>query len=271
MTALAGLLAGLAAWLGVRPGGRRLLRRLQVTATPGLRVPRAPLLLPTGALVAVVALLSAPGAVAGAAALVAASVTLLARRRRRDKAVLATTQEAARACRLLDALLAQGHVPAQALIRAATDCPILAPAAATAELGGDTAAVLRQLAARPGADGLAEVARAWDLTERTGAPLHRVLARAKTNLMSQADLAAVIAQELAGPRATGQLLAVLPFLGLGLAAVAGGDPFAFLTGTVPGRICLLGGVGLASAGAVWSDLLATRAARLTPLARRRRR
>jgi tight adherence protein B len=177
----------------------------------------------------------------------------------------------AQACRLLDALLAQGLVPTQALIRAARDCPILGPAAATAELGGDTAAVLRVLGHRPGAGGLAEVARAWDLTERTGAPLHRVLARAKTNLLSQADLAATIAQELAAPRATGHLLSVMPFLGLGLAAVVGGSPFAFLTGTVPGRLCLLAGVGLACAGAVWSDVLATRAARLTPLARRRRR
>jgi tight adherence protein B len=175
---------------------------------------------------------------------------------------LAAAREAARACRVVDSLLNQGHVPLRALIAVAQECPMLGPAAAAAQLGGDVVPMLRDLGAQPGAAGFLEVARAWEVTERTGAPLHGALSRVKASLAAQAELAAVTAQELAAPRATSQILAVLPAVGLGLGYLVGGDPVAFLTGTPAGRVCLMAGVGLACLGAVWSDVLAARAAAL---------
>jgi tight adherence protein B len=212
-----------------------------------------------------IALVSAASAFALALGLIGATIAWLVWRKQRETQALAATREVARACRVLDVLLSQGHVPTRALIQASLECPVLDPAAATAQMGGDTAAVLRRSGERPGAAGLVEVARAWEMTARTGAPLHGVLSRVTANLEAQASLAATIAQELAASRASSQILAVLPFGGFGLAAFAGGHPVAFLSSTLPGRICLIAGVGLACAGALWSDALATRAARLTPL------
>ncbi|MDR1808065.1 MAG: hypothetical protein LBR33_09170 [Propionibacteriaceae bacterium] len=266
MTWLAVLLAGLAVYWAVPPGAPALLRRVTVRPGPavGRRRPGRGVLTAAALSAAGLGLLSAPAALVLAVVLVGATAAVLLGRRRRDARALARTREVARACRVLDALLAQGQVPVQALVQASVDCPLLAPAAAVARMGGDAAGTLRELAREPGAEGLDEVARAWAVTARTGAPLHGVLSRAKANLLSQAELAAVIAEELAAPRATGQLLAVLPLLGLGLAAVVGGHPIAFLTETLAGRVCLLAGVGLVCAGAVWSDVLAARAGRLSP-------
>ncbi|MDR1266525.1 MAG: hypothetical protein LBK42_13455 [Propionibacteriaceae bacterium] len=259
------LLAGLAAWFWVRPGERMARRRLTATtAAPEKPHLGRPLLLLVVVAAPAVGLLSGAGAVVLALAGLGATVGLLAWRKRREAKALATRRAAVRACGVLDSLLAQGRAPVQGLIQASQDCPLLAPAAACAQMGGDVAAVLRRSSAAPGAEGLAEVARAWSLTERTGAPLHGVLARSQANLRSQAELSDVIAQELASSRATSQLLAILPLLGLGLTAMVGGDPLGFLTGTVVGRVCFLAGVALICLGALWSDALALRASRLTP-------
>jgi tight adherence protein B len=172
---------------------------------------------------------------------------------------------------VLDSLLGQGHVPLRAIILAAQECPILQVVASTAEMGGEAVPLLRELGSRPGAAGLLDVARAWEVTERTGAPLHGALARVKVNLAARADLASVIAQELAAPRATSQLLAVLPVVGLGLGYLVGGDPVAFLTATTPGRLCFMAGIALACVGAVWSDALAAKASALSRSPDRTRR
>ncbi|MDR1513024.1 MAG: pilus assembly protein TadB [Propionibacteriaceae bacterium] len=263
MTVLAAVLAGLAAFLWVRPG--RPQRRLAQATPRDLHIPPLALVVPVGLAGIVLGLAFGAVAVVVSVAILAGTVGLVVYRRRRDQAALAAAREVARACRLLDGLLAQGDVPVQALVRAAQDCPLLAPAAAAAHMGGDPAAVLRDLSRRPGASGLADVARAWQLTERTGAPLHGVLGRAKANLLAQADLAAVAAQELSASKASGQMLAVLPLLGLVLSFVMGSDPLGFLIETTPGRACLIGGIGLMCGGALWTDVLASRAARLSAL------
>ncbi|MDR0989747.1 MAG: pilus assembly protein TadB [Propionibacteriaceae bacterium] len=267
MTGLVVFLAGLAAALWTKPGDTTSLKRLAPPVVASHRTRWRPGLAALLVVGLVLGLMSAIGVVVVAVVLVAATIGYLIWRRRRDAQALATTTAVARACRILEALLAQGHVPVRALTRAGLDCPILLPAAATAQMGGATAAVLRQTGQQPGAAGLIDVARAWELTERTGAPLHTVLKRCQANLAAQADLATTIAQELSATRASGQILAVLPLAGFGLASFVGGHPFEFLTSTWPGRMCLLVGIALACAGALWSDQLATRAARLTPLRR----
>ena len=61
--------------------------------------------------------------------------------------------------------------------------------------------------------------------------------------------------ELASARLTGQLLAVLPGLGLGLGFVGGGDPLGFLIGTPLGQGCVVVAVGLLCAGLIWTEKL----------------
>ncbi|MDR1077425.1 MAG: type II secretion system protein [Propionibacteriaceae bacterium] len=252
--------AGLAVWLWSPPGESGLTARLRPVDPPERR--SRPRWLGSGlALVAliVVGQWSPASALVSAVGLILVTGAALWRRRRRGRQALLRRRQVARACRVIDALLAQGLVPRRALTEASQECPILAPAAATAEMGGDSAAVLRRQGRQPGADGLVELARAWAITELTGAPLHGVLTRVKDDLAAQADLAGLVDQELAAARATGHLLAGLPLAGLGLGYAFGVDPLAWLTGSAWGRICLTGGVALACLGALWSEVLADRA------------
>ncbi|MDR1386285.1 MAG: hypothetical protein LBJ44_01585 [Propionibacteriaceae bacterium] len=255
------LWAGLTAWSWGPPPEAGLTARLRPAELPRRR--SRPRWLGFGlALVGlmVVGQLSPASALASAVGLIALTGANLWRRRRQDRLALRRRHQVARACRVVDALLAQGLVPRQAVVEASQECLILAPAAATSEMGGDTAAVLRRQGARPGAGGLVELARAWSITELTGAPLHGVLTRVKDDLAAQADLAGLVAQELAAARATGHLLAALPVAGLGLGYAFGVDPLAWLTGSGGGRVCLTGGVALACLGALWNEVLASRAA-----------
>jgi tight adherence protein B len=80
----------------------------------------------------------------------------------------------------------------------------------------------------------------------------------RVNVEQEAATTALVAEELAGPRSTAQVLALLPFVGLGLSFALGSNPFDFLVGQALGRVCLLLGVGLACLGVVWSELLARR-------------
>ncbi|MDR1450188.1 MAG: hypothetical protein LBI84_08335 [Propionibacteriaceae bacterium] len=270
MTALAVLAAGLAAWGLAGPASPVLLRRLTVRpSVPTARRGKRRWLAPAAVAAVVAGLGSAVGAWVLALGLAGGVVVYLGSRRRAEARALATSRETARACRVIDSLLSQGHVPSRALILAARDCPILAPAAATAQMGGEVVSLLRDIGGQPGAAGFLEVARAWEVTERTGAPLHGVLSRVKTSLAAQAELTSVIDQELAAPRATSQLLAVLPIAGLGIGYLVGGDPIDFLTATAPGRVCLMAGFGLACLGAVWSDRLAAKVSALSPAAAQR--
>ena len=86
------------------------------------------------------------------------------------------------------------------------------------------------------------------------------LERVTANLADDHALAATVAAELAGPRATGKIMAVLPACGLALGYALGGDPVGFLLSGTLGWACLVGGVALAATGVLWVERLARRAA-----------
>ena len=65
--------------------------------------------------------------------------------------------------------------------------------------------------------------------------------------------------ELAGPRATAGMLAILPLAGLVLAAGLGADPLHVLLETPVGWVCLVAGLGLDGLGLLWTGRLVTRA------------
>ena len=79
-------------------------------------------------------------------------------------------------------------------------------------------------------------------------------------MASEEAVRTVVASELAGPRATGKIMAVLPLAGLALGYALGGDPVAFLLGGFVGWGCLIGGALLAAAGVLWVEALARNAA-----------
>lgn len=185
-----------------------------------------------------------------------------ARERERARAV--------EACAALAAELRSGRAPDQALMVAAElacgpSARSLAAAAAAARLGGDVAAALRPEPPVPGSTGTAvpEVLRAlsacWTVCANTGSGLASAVERLEQGLRAQAAQRRAVQAELAGPRATAGLLAVLPLAGLVLAAGLGADPLRVLLHTPLGLVCLVTGLGLDLLGVLWVGRLVARA------------
>ncbi|MFD0855457.1 type II secretion system F family protein [Actinomadura adrarensis] len=118
---------------------------------------------------------------------------------------------------------------------------------------------LEKLAQQPGAEGLRLLAACWRIGSERGGTLATVLDDLATALRDQETTRQEIATQLAGPRATARLLAVLPLLGLIMAGLLGANPVAFLAGTVPGLACLVIGLGLNATGLWWTHRLAKNA------------
>lgn len=164
--------------------------------------------------------------------------------------------DVAHACSVLASQIRVGRVPAEALHSAAADCPVLGEASRAQDLGGDVTEVLHACSAVPGQGGLADLARAWDVSNQTGAPMAGSLEQVAEGLSEDLALRAVVAGELSAPRATGKIMAVLPFCGLGMGYLLGGDPLAFLLAGPAGWLCLVVGMTLAALGVLWIDRLA---------------
>lgn len=261
MTALAGLAAALAVLLVWPPGARQRWARLG-TAGPGarlrLRLPQVwPIALPlAGVGVGALSLRTAWVVVGGCVGLILGTAAQLWRAQARRRRAAGNEAEVVAACRLLSGLLRVGQVPGVALQLAAAELPVLAEAAAAQRAGGSVAEVLRAGASSPGRSGLAELAVAWELAERTGASMTAALDGVVERQAAASVVAEVVAAELAAPRATGRLLAVLPLAGLALGYGVGGDPLSFLLGSPIGWSGLTAGVVLACVGVLWTDWLA---------------
>ncbi|WP_063795905.1 type II secretion system F family protein [Peterkaempfera griseoplana] len=124
---------------------------------------------------------------------------------------------------------------------------------AAARFAGDVPEVLRQLSRLPGADGAAAMAACWQVASESGAALATALDRVADALRADSVLREAVRGELAGPRTTALLLAVLPLFGLLLGTALGADPLQMLLHTPAGLACLAAGVALETAGLVWTD------------------
>lgn len=166
-------------------------------------------------------------------------------------------------CDGLGAELAAGRPPAIALAHAAgvVDAE-LRGALESARHGGDVAAELDRLARLPGAEGLRLLAGCWRIGAERGGMFGGVVADLAAALRDEQAHRAEVTAQLAGPRATARLLAMLPLLGLAMGAALGARPLSFLFGSLPGLACLLMGVGLDVLGWWWTQRLA--AAALVP-------
>jgi tight adherence protein B len=203
----------------------------------------------------------ARGAVLGLALVViGGTIARLARQRRRRRSALQARVDVATACAALAAQLRVGQVPSEALVVAAADCPVLRESRDAQDLGGDVARIWRSHARRPGYSGLLDLARAWDVSSRSGAPMSAVLEHVSEGLAADQSLRALVAGELSAPRATGKVMAALPLCGIGLGYLLGGEPIGWLLAAPLGWGCLLGGVVLACLGVLWIERLAERAA-----------
>jgi tight adherence protein B len=264
MTALAVLLAVAAVLLGLsRPTAGWSRADPVLTSTPHVRSrppTRAVLVVGSGVggLLALGVLvdgtrglvLAVTAALAGGTA--ARLVVLRLRRRAADR----TAQAVVEGCTVLAANLRVGQVPSRALGTAAAACPLLDPAHETLLLGGDVTAVWSRQAEEPGAGGLRELARAWQVADRSGASLGSTLEQVAAGQTADQALRAVVGSELAAPRATGKVMAALPVLGLAMGYLLGGDPVGWLTAGPAGWACTVAGVAFACSGVLWIEALA---------------
>ena len=268
MALLCLLFAALAVWLGVPPP--RVEQSVVPLETPGGPAKRrqgiSPVALASGAAsaltVGIFALLDGVrGALLGVTFLaVAWTGARLLHHRRQFRLERRRRADVAQACAALAAQLRIGQVPGVALAGATGEHPVLREARDAQDLGGDVVRVWRWQAQQAGFAGLLDLARAWQVSGRTGAPMSATLEQAAAALVAEQDLRAVVAGELSAPRATGKVMAVLPGCGVALGYLLGGEPIGWLLGGPLGWSCLLAGVVLACLGVLWIEALARRSA-----------
>ncbi|TWP34312.1 type II secretion system F family protein [Leekyejoonella antrihumi] len=123
--------------------------------------------------------------------------------------------------------------------------------AAVARRGDELGAVWATIARRHRIEALHVVAQAWALCEELGCGLSESLETATALMRDEVDRQRRIRVATAGPRATMQLLTLLPVAGVGLCAMVGVDPIQLYSGRaltftlLPGCVLLLAGRALA--------------------------
>ncbi|MFF3114858.1 type II secretion system F family protein [Kitasatospora sp. NPDC057904] len=132
---------------------------------------------------------------------------------------------------------------------------------AAGRYGGDVPGALHLLAELPGGSGAAAIAACWRVASDGGAGLAAALDRVAEALRGEQALAEEIAGELAGPRTTIAVLAMLPAAGLLLGTAMGARPVDVLLHTSAGLGCLAVGAVLEGLGVAWTARIVRAAAR----------
>ncbi len=172
---------------------------------------------------------------------------------------------AAEALAVLAGELSAGRPPEVALEVAATVAVgpfavALATAAGGSQVGADPAvAMLRAAAGSAVPEVLRGLAACWQVCGSTGSSLALAVTRLAEGLRADRAQRLAVEAELAGPRATAGLLAVLPLAGIGLAAGLGANPLHVLLKTPLGLGCLVVGVALDLVGVWWTGRLVSAA------------
>jgi tight adherence protein B len=137
---------------------------------------------------------------------------------------------------------------------------VLGAIAATARLGGDLTAALHRFATENPvlAPVLRPLIHAWSLAQRHGLPLADVLDSVRRDVSGRLRFAHRVRARMAGPRASGTVLAVLPVLGVLLGEGMGARPVHVLLGTSIGQTLLAVGTSLIGAGLYWITRLTSK-------------
>ncbi len=254
---LAAAAAAAAAWLatGASPSSRLTPRR--DPSTRATLSPSAGSLAAVGAAVGVWTVGGVVGLTVGAG--IGALVFRWWRQRRDERRAAAVRDALPDVLRLLAAELHAGASPYDALSAAALTAPAdlrrhLEQVAAAARLGLPPEETL--LPGPAGAGALAALAVCWRVSAAAGAGLADGVARLAAGLFAEARCRAEVEAQLAGPRATAAVLAVLPAVAVLMGAGLGADPMAFFR-TPPGVACLVGGLVLDAAGVAWTRRIAS--------------
>ncbi len=134
--------------------------------------------------------------------------------------------------------------------------PAFEPVVAAGRLGADVPGALRRLATMPGAEGLREIASAWQVSQRSGSGLAGALSHVALTSRERQGTRRLVQGELASAQATARLVAGLPLASLAMSAGIGGNPWHFLLATPFGVVCLGLGALFAFGGLLWIDRIA---------------
>lgn len=145
-----------------------------------------------------------------------------------------------------------------AVMRAAEGMPWLAHTARAARLGSDLPAALRLDATRNDLSALLSLSAAWQVASGSGAGLALAARNLGQAALERERARRELATEMAGPRATAKVLALLPLIGLLLGGAFGGSPWTWLTSTSLGLIVLALGLALEVLGLLWVRWLVRR-------------
>lgn len=255
MNVAAVLLAGVAAALMAGPGAG-----LPVSRAMGREAPRRPGILGMLAVASaavLAAVLEGTALVLGLIGLgAAAGFAQLWRRGRRERVRELRRVSVVELGETLVGELRAGQPVLAALERGAEVWPPFGPVLAAARLGADVPHALRAVARLPGAEGLAELASAWQVAERSGAALSETLTQVVESARARASAHHLVRAELASAQATARLVAVLPVATLAMSAGVGAEPWRFLLTSPVGLACLASGVALVFVGLWWFDRIA---------------
>ena len=177
-------------------------------------------------------------------------------RRRRQRARAATVESLA----ALAAELRAGAPVSLALQRAGVRQWPLAIAAI--RRGGTPQDIARALEndARQ-AEILRPLAAAWALATTSGMALAPMVDGIAQWARAQEDVRDELQAQLAGPRATGRMLAALPAFAIIIGFGIGADPLGWLFGTPLGVLCVVGGLACTLSGLAWMGALSRRVER----------
>jgi tight adherence protein B len=226
------------------------------------RLPRPQLLIGAPALLALL-LFGAGVAIAVVVGGVTSRGLWRARNRVRDQ--LAALESMADAVHGLVAELRAGAHPVAAAESAARDArapadAVLVAIAASARLGGDVTSVLDRFVTRSPAvvPALRPLVHAWSLAQRHGLPLADVLDAVGKDIAGRVRFAHKIKARMAGPRASGTVLAALPLVGILLGEAMGAHPVHVLLSAALGQALLAAGTTLICVGLYWIHRLTSR-------------
>ncbi len=146
-----------------------------------------------------------------------------------------------------------GQPPSVALPRAvaSTRSGVCPRTVALCGLGGDVADGLRRDAQAGGLPVLAALAALWRISEGAGAGMAQAAQVIADSYRADEQLRRDLATQLAGPRASARILALLPLAGLLMGGLLGAEPIAWLTGTTWGWLCLAIGAAGEVLGWLW--------------------
>lgn len=121
----------------------------------------------------------------------------------------------------------------------------------TSDSGAPVGPVWQRWAEETGSTTLAFVAAAWQLSERTGAPLAEAISRAAARTRSELSRRRRATAAVAGPRATVNVLTALPIVGPLFGLASGLDPAEVYASSSLIGVALGVGVGLLLVGRWW--------------------